>query len=96
MANDKRMMYDEFSDKSAHSVEWFEFTKNFLKLAFASDHREVKCPCNRCQNRWMLFKYKMSGHIAKQGFMPNYLVWHQHRGVQAPAADESDGINGED
>jgi hypothetical protein len=23
--------------------------------------------------------------------MPNYLVWHQHGEVQAPAADESDG-----
>jgi hypothetical protein len=26
----------------------------------------------------MLSKYKISGHITKPGFMPNYLVWHQH------------------
>jgi hypothetical protein len=50
-------MYDEFRDNGAHSVEWFEVAKNFLKLAFDSDHREAKCPCNRCQNRKMLPEY---------------------------------------
>jgi hypothetical protein len=48
MVDDRWMMYDEFSDKSAHSVEWFEIVKNFLKLAFAGDHCEAKCLCNRC------------------------------------------------
>jgi hypothetical protein len=47
MTEDRRAMYDEFSDKDAHSVEWFEIAKNFLKIAFAGDHREAKCPCNR-------------------------------------------------
>jgi hypothetical protein len=89
-------MYDEFSDKGAHSTEWFEVAKNFLKLAFASDRREVKCPCNRCQNRRMLSEYEMSGHIAKHGFIPNYLVWHQHGEVQATAPAESDGSDDED
>jgi hypothetical protein len=89
-------MYDGFSDKCAHSAEWFEIVKNFLKLAFASDRREAKCLCNRCQNRWILFEYKMSGHIAKHRFMPNYLVWHQHGEVQAPASDELDGSDDED
>jgi hypothetical protein len=95
MAEDRWMMYDGFSDKGAHSIEWFEIAKNFLKLAFAGDHREAKCPCNRCQNRRMLSEYEMSGHIAKHEFRPNYLVWHQHGEVQAVAAapaelDESD------
>jgi hypothetical protein len=40
-------MYDRFSDKGAHSVEWFEVAKNFLKLAFPGDRREVKYSCNR-------------------------------------------------
>jgi hypothetical protein len=74
--NGQRAMYDGFSDKGAHSTEWFQITKEFLKLAFAGGRREVMCPCNRCYNRRMLFKYEMSGHIAKKGFMPNYLVWH--------------------
>jgi hypothetical protein len=37
MAEDRWAMYDGFSDKGAHSVEWFEIAKNFLKLAFAGD-----------------------------------------------------------
>jgi hypothetical protein len=69
---------------------------NFLKLAFTSDRREVKCPCNRCQNRRILFKYEMSGHIAKHEFMLNYLVWDQHGDVHAPAADESGRSDDED
>jgi hypothetical protein len=44
----------------------------------------------------MLFKYEIYGHIAKQGFMLNYLVWHQHGEVQAPTADESDISDDED
>jgi hypothetical protein len=74
MAEDRRVMYDRFSDKGRHSAEWFEIAKNFLKLAFAGNHHEAKCPCNRCQNRRMLSEYEMSGHIAKHGFMSNYLV----------------------
>jgi hypothetical protein len=66
-----------------------------VKLACAGDHREAKCPCNRCQKRRMLSEYEMSDHIAKEGFMLNYLVWHQHGEVHAPAADESEGNNDE-
>jgi hypothetical protein len=91
MAEDRRLMYDEFSDKGAHSAEWFEIAKNFLKLTFAGDHHEPKCLCNRCQNRRMLPEYEMSGHIANHGFMLNYLVWYQHGEVQAAAPAESDG-----
>jgi hypothetical protein len=64
-------MYDGFNDKGAHSAEWFEIVKNFPKLDFAGDYREVKCSCNRCQNRRMLFDYEISSHIAKHEFMPN-------------------------
>jgi hypothetical protein len=78
-------MYDGFSDKGAHSTEWFEITKNFLKLAFVGDGHEVKWPCNWCRNRRMMSEYEMSGHIAKHRFILNYLVWHQHGEVQAPA-----------
>jgi hypothetical protein len=89
-------MYDRFNDKGAHSIEWYEIGKNFLKLAFAGDHREVKCPCNRCQNRQMLSEYEMFGHIAKPEFMPKYLVWHQHGEVQVAAPAKSDESGDED
>jgi hypothetical protein len=44
----------------------------------------------------MLSEYEMSGHIAKHGFIPNYLVWHQHGEVQATAPAESDRSDDED
>jgi hypothetical protein len=96
MAEDRQTMYDGFSDKGAHSAEWFEIAKNFLKLAFASDRRQAKCPCNRCQNRRMLSEYEKSVHNAKHEFMPNYLVWHKHEEVQVAAPTESDGSDDED
>jgi hypothetical protein len=68
MAEDRRAMYDGFSDKGA-SAEWFEVAKNFLKLYFAGDCHETKCTCNRCQNIMMLSEYEMSGHIDKHRFM---------------------------
>jgi hypothetical protein len=96
LVEDRQVMYDGFSDKGAHSTEWFEIAKNFLNLAFAGDRREAKCPCNRCQNRRMLSDYEMSGHIAKHGFIPNNLVWHQHGEVHAATPTESDGSDDED
>jgi hypothetical protein len=90
------VMHDGYGDKGAHSAEWVEVAKNFLKLAFTGDCCEAKCPCNRCRNRTMLSEYEMSGHIAKHGFMPNYLVWHQHGEVQATATAESNGSDDED
>jgi hypothetical protein len=78
MVDDRWTIYDRLGDKGAHCAKWFEITKNLLKLAFAGDRREGKCRCNRCWNRRMLFEYEMFSHIAKRGFMLNYLVWHQH------------------
>jgi hypothetical protein len=96
MADDRWAMYDYFSDKGAHSAEWFRIAKEFLKTAFAGGRREAMCSCGRCCNRKMLSEYEMSGHIAKKGFMPDYLVWHQHGEVQPPTATESDGNDDED
>jgi hypothetical protein len=61
-----------------------------LKLAFAGGRHEASCPCGRCENRRMLSEYEMSAHLAKKGFMPNYLLWHQHGEVRPAVADESD------
>jgi hypothetical protein len=96
MANDRQVMYDGFSDKSVHSTEWFKIAKNFLKLASAGDRHEVNCPCNRCRYRRMLSEYEMSDYIAKHIFISSYLVWHQHREVQAPVTAESDRSDDED
>jgi hypothetical protein len=96
MADDRRAMYDGFNDKGAHSAKWFQIAKEFLKLAFGGGRREAMCPCSRCCNRRMLSEYEMSGHIAKKGLIPDYLVWHQHKEVQPPTSIESDGNDDDD
>jgi hypothetical protein len=91
MANDRRAMYDGFSDTGKHSTEWVPITKEFLKLVFAGGRREASCPCGRCENRRMLSEYEMSAQFAKKVFMSNYLLWHQHGEVWPAVANESDG-----
>ncbi len=39
----------------------------------------------------MLSKYEMSAHLAKKGFLSNYLLRYYHREVRSAIADESDG-----
>jgi hypothetical protein len=91
MADEQHAMYDRFNDTGKHSIEWVRITKEFLKLAFAGGYRKASCPCSRCENRRMLSKYEMLTHLAKKGFISNYLLWHQHGAVQPAVADESDG-----
>jgi hypothetical protein len=86
MADERLAMYDGFSDTGKHSVKW----DRSFKLAFAAGCCEASCPCSRCEYRMMLSEYEMSAHLAKKGFMSNYLLWHQHGEVQPAVADESD------
>jgi hypothetical protein len=74
MADERWAMYDGFSDTGKHSAKWVQITKEFLKLTFAGGHHEASCPCSRCVNRRMLLEYEMSAHLAKKGFMLNYLL----------------------
>jgi hypothetical protein len=67
-------MYDGFSDIGKHSTKWVRITKEFWKLAFVGGHCEVSCLCSRCESRMMLSRYEMFAHLAKKGFMSNYLV----------------------
>ena len=47
------MMYDGWRKDGAHSNEWMGVTKAFLEHAFKdATGRLVKCPCNRCENKW--------------------------------------------
>jgi hypothetical protein len=64
-------MADGFNNTGKHCAEWVQITKEFLKLAFAGGHREVNCPCSRCENRRMLSEYEMSAHLAKKEFLSN-------------------------
>jgi hypothetical protein len=91
MIDERRVMYDGLSDTGKHSAEWVRITKEFLKLAFASGHHDVSYSCSRCENRRMLSEYDMSAHLAKKGFMLNYLLLHQHGEVQPAVADKLNG-----
>jgi hypothetical protein len=94
MADKRRAMYDGFSDIVKHSAKCVMIIKEFLKLDFASDHREASCSCSRCENRMVLSEYEkgfMSNYLAKKRFMLNYLLWHQHVEVRPTVADVSDG-----
>jgi hypothetical protein len=96
MAEDRRAMYDEFSDKGAHSTEWFEVAKNFLKLVLLVIVVKRSARAIGVETEGCYLSNEMFGHIAKHRFMLNYLVWHQHGEVQAAAPAESHGIDDED
>jgi hypothetical protein len=74
MADERQTMYNGFSDTGKYSAKWVQITKELLKLAFASGHHEASGPCSRCENRRMLPEYEMSAHLAKKGFISNYLL----------------------
>jgi hypothetical protein len=93
MADERRTMYNGFSDTVKHSAEWVWITKEFLKLAFAGDCREASYSWSRCENKRILLEYEMSAHLAKKFFMSNYLLWHWYGEVQPAVAVESDVNN---
>jgi hypothetical protein len=69
MVGNPRVMYDRFSDKGGHSIEWVGITKNFLNLAFVGGRCVAKSLCKKCGNYKMLPQYDMQGHLAKHGFI---------------------------
>jgi hypothetical protein len=91
MTNDRRTMYNRFSDKGAHSIERVQITNDFLNLAFAGGHHVAKLLRKKCWNYRFLSRDDIHLHLCKVGFMLNYLVWCEHREVQPAATTESDG-----
>jgi hypothetical protein len=68
MDGDRRVMYDRWRKDGAHSNEWMVVTKAFLEHAFKdATGRLVKCPCNRCENKWPQKKEEMEKHLCKSG-----------------------------
>jgi hypothetical protein len=50
MVDDRKVMYDGFSDKGAHSMEWVHITQDFLNLAFFVGRRAMKSLRKKFQN----------------------------------------------
>jgi hypothetical protein len=97
MVDDKRAMYDGFSKKSGHSAEWVWIVKEFLNQAFAGCRRVAKCPCTIYRNYRFLNQDEIQVHLCQEGFMPNYLVWCDHKEVEPSVlGTESDGNENDD
>jgi hypothetical protein len=90
MDDERRAMYDGFSDTGKHGAEDLDH-QGVLEVSFCWWPREVSCPYSKCENRRMLSEYEISAHLGKKGFMLNYLLWHKHGEVQHALADESNG-----
>jgi hypothetical protein len=43
MFEDRRAMYDRFSEKGGHSTKWVQIVKDFLNQVFPGGHHVVKC-----------------------------------------------------
>jgi hypothetical protein len=73
----------------------------FIEHAFKdATGRLVKCPCNRCENKWPQKKEEMEKHLCKIGFMPNYIVWYwygesiRHVDAEVELDDDHDRMDG--
>jgi hypothetical protein len=97
MAKDRRTMYNGFSEKGGHSIEWVPIIKDFLNQAFPGGRHVAKCPCKICCNYRFLTQDEVQVHLRKKGFMPNYLVLCGHGEVEPLAIGaESDKNEDED
>jgi hypothetical protein len=84
MVEDRRAMYNGFSEKGGHSTEWVRVVKDFLNQGFPGGRCVAKCPCKICQNYRFLAQDVVQLHHCKKGFTPNYMVWQDHGEVELP------------
>jgi hypothetical protein len=85
------------SVRKVDTTEWVRIVKEFLNRAFASGRRVAKCPCTICWNYRFLTQDEVQVHLCQEGFMPNYLVWHDHKVVEPPVVGtEWDGDEDDD
>jgi hypothetical protein len=96
MVDDRRVMYDRFSKKSGHSIEWVRIVKEFLNQAFAGCRYVAKCHCTICWNYGFLNQDEVQIHLCQEGFMLNYLVWRDHREVEPPVVGVESDENEDD
>jgi hypothetical protein len=66
--------------RGALSSEWVAKTDTFLNHAFAQSETgtNVRCPCSKCQNIYLLDRRTMSIDLCQNSYMPGYEVWVHH------------------
>ncbi|KAL0458637.1 UNVERIFIED_CONTAM: hypothetical protein Slati_0490900 [Sesamum latifolium] len=56
--------------------------QEFLNFAFANprfiSHKQIKCPCTKCDNRNFFSQSDVHLHIVRNGFSRGYSVWYTH------------------
>jgi hypothetical protein len=82
MIEDKRVMYDRFSEKGGNSTEWIQIVKDFLNQVFLGGRRVAKCLVKFVKTIGFLSQDEVQIHLCKKGFMSNYLVWRNHGEVE--------------
>lgn len=61
-------------------------------MAKASIHGNIKCPCNKCMNRYWNTKDEVEKHLVRHGIMETYTNWVYHgESVQEHQTHISDG-----
>ncbi|XP_074298303.1 uncharacterized protein LOC141629156 [Silene latifolia] len=75
MRNDRSWMY------IARRLPEFENgVIEFLNVSFSKGVHgsQIRCPCNRCINRYWLRRHEVYDHLKAFGFVENYYVWTFH------------------
>jgi hypothetical protein len=79
MGDDCWWMYDGWNKSGAHTDEWWDKTKDFIKHAFSlSSTNKIRCPCVKCQNVRYFEKLTLIKHLVRNGFMIDYEMWVFH------------------
>ena len=90
MGDSRRWMYEGWR-KNDPSLEWIQKTEDFINRVFSSSRNgRVWCPCSVCKNYQRQTKKEMSGHLCKNGYVPNYEVW-VHHGEELPRGYAPEG-----
>jgi hypothetical protein len=82
MGDDRRWMYNGWNKSQAHSEEWWNKTKDFIKCALSlSTIWKIRCPCDKCQNARCFNKLIVIKHLCRNGFAPHSftLVFHDEK-----------------
>jgi hypothetical protein len=79
MGDDQKCLYGGWRKNGVHSREWVDKTNKFIEHAFSLSNTVIaRCPCIKCRNGFSHNKKKVSIHICRFSYMPDYEVWVHH------------------
>ncbi|XP_042467482.1 uncharacterized protein LOC122050656 [Zingiber officinale] len=83
MQNERSWMYNKnLPDRGGLTDEFITGLRQFLNFASSNvefmDGNQIRCPCRKCHNGKFLPSNKVSEHLCRFGFTPNYYNWTCH------------------